>query len=85
MVVVSNQAQFADLAKTTGLARTFAFLERLLRADFSANDNLYAYRKTIAALLTSWFARHTVADLAAAFTGTSVTWTRLGSPPVSAN
>jgi hypothetical protein len=32
------------------------------------------HRVTLAALLAPWFARRTVADLAAAFAGTSVPW-----------
>jgi WhiB family redox-sensing transcriptional regulator len=69
--------QFADLAKATRLARTFAFLERVLYADFSTCGDLYTHRETIAALLAPWFSRRTVADLAAAFAGTSVPWARL--------
>jgi 2-methylfumaryl-CoA isomerase len=79
MVAALTQQQFADLVRTTRLARIFAFLERLLPADFSATDDLYAYRETIAALLAPWFGRRTVADLAAAFAGTSVTWACLHS------
>jgi 2-methylfumaryl-CoA isomerase len=74
MVAALTQQQFADLVRATRLARIFAFLERLLPADFSATDDLYTYRCTIAALLAPWFARRTVTDLAAAFAGTSVTW-----------
>jgi 2-methylfumaryl-CoA isomerase len=77
MVAALTEQQFADLIRTTRLARIFAFLERLLPADFSATDDLYAYRETIAALLAPWFGRRTVADLAAAFAGTTVTWGRL--------
>src|SRR5882724_8816780 len=58
------------------LARTFAFLERLLHADFSACGDLYTYRAAIAVLLVPWFARRAVADLATAFAETSVLWTR---------
>ena len=64
--------QFADLAKTTRLARTFAFLERVLDADFCARGGLYTHRAAIGALLAPWFARHTVPELAVAFAGTSV-------------
>ena len=64
--------QFADLAKTTRLARTFAFLQRVLDADFRARDGLYTHRVAIGALLAPWFARHTVPELAVAFAGTSV-------------
>jgi crotonobetainyl-CoA:carnitine CoA-transferase CaiB-like acyl-CoA transferase len=61
-----------------GGTRTFAFLERLLPADFSTRGDLYTHRVTLAALLAPWFARRTVADLAAAFAGTSVPWTHAG-------
>lgn len=73
-VEACTRRQFADLAQATGLARTFAFAERVLDADFCARSDLYTHRVTIAALLASWFARRTVADLAAAFAGTSVPW-----------
>jgi len=66
--------QFTDLAKATRLSRTFAFLERLLHADFSDSRDLYTHREAIAVLLAPWFARHTVADLALAFAGTTVPW-----------
>ena len=36
MVAAFTRQHFADLAKTTRLAGTFAFLERVLYADFSA-------------------------------------------------
>ena len=77
MVAAITRQQFADLAKATRLTRTFAFLERVLYADFSACSDLYTHRETIAALLAPWFSRRTVADLAAAFAGTSVPWARL--------
>jgi 2-methylfumaryl-CoA isomerase len=83
MVAALTRQQFADLARTTRLVQTFAFLERVLHADFSATDDLYAYRGTIAALLVPWFARRTVAELTAALTGTSVPWIRL--PSISGN
>jgi len=72
-----TRRQFADLAEATRLARTFAFLERVLDVDFCACSDLYTHRVTIAALLAPWFARHTVAELAAAFAGTSVPWAHL--------
>jgi 2-methylfumaryl-CoA isomerase len=75
MVAALTPRQFADLATMARLARTFAFLERLLPADFSTRGDLYTHRATLAALLAPWFARRTVADLAAAFAGTSLPWT----------
>jgi 2-methylfumaryl-CoA isomerase len=77
MVAALTRQQFVDLAKTTRLGRTFAFLERLLPADFSTCGDLYTHRATIAALLAPWFSRRTVVDLVAAFAGTSVPWARL--------
>lgn len=75
MVAALTPRQFADLATMARLAKTFAFLERLLPADFSTRGDLYTHRATLAALLAPWFARRTVADLAAAFAATSVPWT----------
>lgn len=75
VVAALTPRQFADLATAARLARTFAFLERLHPADFSTRGDLYTHRVTLAALLAPWFARRTVADLAAAFAGTSVPWT----------
>lgn len=71
-VEASTREQFADLAKTTMLARTFAFLERVLDADLCARGDVYTHRIAIGALLSPWFARHTAPELAVAFTGTSV-------------
>jgi 2-methylfumaryl-CoA isomerase len=79
-VAILASRHFTDLAKTTRLTRTFTFLERLLGADFSACGDLYTHRETIAALLASWFARHTVAGLAAAFAATAVPWQPLPIP-----
>ena len=83
-VAARTQRQFADLAHKTRLAGTFAFLERLLDADFSACSDLCTYRATIAIPLKPWFARRTVADVAAAFAGTSVTWGVASQPHQSA-
>ena len=77
MVAAHTRQEFADLARITRLVRTFAFLERVLHADFSAAGDLHTHQDTIAALLMPWFARHTVADLTAVLAGTSVPWARL--------
>jgi hypothetical protein len=55
MVAAFTQKQFADLAQMTRLAGTFAFLERVLHADFSERGDLYAHRGAIATLLAPWF------------------------------
>ena len=76
-VAAFTRRQFADLARATRLAGTFAFLERLVKADFSACGDLYTHRATIARLLTAWFARHTMAEVDAAFAGPREPWARL--------
>lgn len=76
MVVTLTARHFAELAAVTGLTGTFAELERLLGADFRGDDDRYAHREVIAALLAPWFARHTVAGIADALAGTSVLWER---------
>lgn len=76
-VTALTHQQFADLAKATRLGETFAFLERLLPADFSTGEDLYTHRVALAALLAPWFSRRTVADLASEFAGTAVPWTLL--------
>ena len=81
VVAAHTHRQFADLARATRRARTFAFLERLLDADFSACADLYTHRAAIAVLLAPWFGRRTVADVAAAFAETSVPWASLDNLP----
>ena len=76
MVVTLTARHFADLARVTGLTETFGGLEKLLGADFGKDSDRYQHREVIAALLTPWFARHTVDEVAAAFAGTSILWDR---------
>ncbi|MFZ0081642.1 MAG: CoA transferase, partial [Trebonia sp.] len=76
MVVTLTARHFADLARVTGLTETFGGLEQPLGADFANDADRYEHREVIAALLTPWFARHTLAEVAAAFAGTSVLWER---------
>ena len=83
MVAAFSRQQFADLARTARLARTFAFLERVLDADFSVRGDLHTHRHTIAMLLAPWFSRRTVADLVVAFAGTSVPWALVHHHPNS--
>jgi 2-methylfumaryl-CoA isomerase len=76
MVATVTGRHFADLAAATGLAGTFAELERLLGADFAADGDRYAHREVIASLLTPWFASRTIADIGRELGGTSVLWSR---------
>ena len=76
MVVALTRRHFADLAAATGLAETFAELERLLGADFGTDGDRYTHRLVIASLLEPWFSGHEIAEIARAFGGTSVLWSR---------
>jgi 2-methylfumaryl-CoA isomerase len=76
MVVALTRRHFADLAAVTGLADTFAGLERLLGADFGQDGDRYRHRGVIAALLEPWFAGRSLAEIERDLAGTSVLWSR---------
>jgi 2-methylfumaryl-CoA isomerase len=76
MVVALTRRHFADLGATTGLAGTFAELERLLGADFGEDGDRYRYREVLCALLEPWFAGRTLAEIERDLAGTSVLWSR---------
>ena len=76
MLVALTKRHFADLGKVTGLADTFAELERLLGADFGTDGDRYRHREVIAALLEPWIAARPLADIEREFAGTSVLWSR---------
>jgi 2-methylfumaryl-CoA isomerase len=76
MVVALTRRHFADLAAATGLAGTFAELERLLGADFRQDGDRYRHREVITALLEPWFADRPVTEIEQALAGTSVLWSR---------
>jgi 2-methylfumaryl-CoA isomerase len=74
MIVTLTARHFADLAALTGRTEVFAELERLLKADFAADDDRYRHRETIAALIEPWFAERTLAAAVDALGPTSVLW-----------
>jgi 2-methylfumaryl-CoA isomerase len=76
MICLLTARHFRDLAAATGLTQTFAELARATGADFTSDSGRYEHREVIAALLTPWFARHTVKEVSDAFEGTSVLWER---------
>jgi 2-methylfumaryl-CoA isomerase len=76
MVATVTGRHFADLAAATGMAGTFAELERLLGADLDDDGDRYAHREVIASLLAPWFASRTVAGIDQELSGTSVLWSR---------
>ena len=76
MLVALTRRHFADLGQVTGLADTFAELERLLGADFSTDGDRFRHREVIAALLEPWIAARPLAEIDKEFAGTSVLWSR---------
>ena len=76
MLVALTRRHFADLGRVTGLADTFAELERLLGADFSTDGDRFWHREVITALLEPWIAVRPLAEIEKEFAGTSVLWSR---------
>jgi 2-methylfumaryl-CoA isomerase len=76
MVATVTGRHFADLVTATGMAGTFAELERLLGADFGTDGDRYTHREVIASLLAPWFADRDVAEIGRQLAGTSVLWSR---------
>jgi 2-methylfumaryl-CoA isomerase len=76
MLVALTRRHFADLGRVTGLADTFAELERLLGADFSTDGDRFRHREVITALLEPWIAVRPLAEIEKEFAGTSVLWSR---------
>jgi 2-methylfumaryl-CoA isomerase len=76
MVVALTRRHFANLGTATGLAGTFADLERMLGADFGEDGDRYRHREVLCALLGPWFAGRTVAEIERDLAGTSVLWSR---------
>jgi len=76
MLVALTRRHFADLGRVTGLADTFAELERLLGADFSTDGDRFRHREVITALLEPWIAVRPLAEIEREFAGTSVLWSR---------
>ncbi|HEX9040640.1 MAG TPA: CoA transferase [Trebonia sp.] len=74
MVVALTARHWADLVAATGLAGPVAALEQALGADFSTEQDRYAYRDSLAGLLQRWFGAHDLDQVRAALGATSVLW-----------
>jgi 2-methylfumaryl-CoA isomerase len=76
MLVALTKRHFADLGQVTGLADTFAELERLLGADFGTDGDRFRHREVITALLEPWIAARPLAEIEREFAATPVLWSR---------
>jgi 2-methylfumaryl-CoA isomerase len=74
MVVALTARHWADLLAATGLTAPVAALEEALGADFSTEENRYAYRDALAGLLQHWFGGRDLAGVRQALSATSVLW-----------
>ncbi len=66
VVVILTPRHWRDLLAVTGLTAVFESVGQALGADFSEEGDRYLHRAVISALLEPWFARHTLAETAAA-------------------
>jgi len=74
MVVGLTAGQWTALVDVTDTRAVLAALQSHLNADFAREADRYAARDAIGAILRPWFARRTLAEVTAAFTGTRVLW-----------
>jgi 2-methylfumaryl-CoA isomerase len=74
MVVALTPRHWRDLVQVSGLQAPVQALEESLGADFSAEEDRYAYREVLAALLQRWFGDHDLAEITATLSRTSVLW-----------
>ncbi|GAA1017592.1 dehydratase [Acrocarpospora pleiomorpha] len=74
MVVALTARHWADLVTATGLRAPVSALEAALDADFSREDDRFAYRDVLAGLAQRWFAGHDLEQVRQALSRTSVLW-----------
>jgi 2-methylfumaryl-CoA isomerase len=74
MVVALTGRHWQDLVAAADLGKPVSALEEALGADFSSEDDRFAYRKVLAALLQRWFADHDLPEIRESLSRTSVLW-----------
>jgi 2-methylfumaryl-CoA isomerase len=74
MVVALTGRHWADLVAAAGLTGPVSALEQALGADFSAEQDRYAYRDSLAGLLQRWFGEHDLDQVRAALAPASTLW-----------
>jgi 2-methylfumaryl-CoA isomerase len=74
MVVALTGRHWRDLVEVTGMREPVAALQDCLGADFSAEDDRFAYREVLAALFQRWFAVRSTAEAGRELAGTSLLW-----------
>jgi 2-methylfumaryl-CoA isomerase len=74
MVVTLTGRHWDDLVAIAGLRAPVSALEEALGADFSTEDDRFAYRDVLAGLLQRWFADHDLQEICESLSRTSVLW-----------
>jgi 2-methylfumaryl-CoA isomerase len=74
MVAAITKRQWRELLDVTQTADAVTALETEVRADFADEGDRFRHRGALVALLQPWFARHPLAEVAAALGATHVLW-----------
>jgi 2-methylfumaryl-CoA isomerase len=74
MVVALTARHWTDLVAATGLRVPVSALEEALGVDFSAEQDRFAYRDSLAGLLQRWFGDHDLEQVREALAPASTLW-----------
>jgi 2-methylfumaryl-CoA isomerase len=73
LTAISNR-QWRAIGTATGLSERIAMIGPMMQVDLNDEGGRFEARHAIAAVLEPWFARRTLAEIAAAFEGSGVLW-----------
>ncbi|MGY6412436.1 MAG: CoA transferase [Alkalilacustris sp.] len=79
MVIGLTARQWKGLVKATGTAEAMAALATRLGADFNDEGARFTHRHAISEILRPWFAARNLADFAAEFDASGLTWSEFRS------
>jgi 2-methylfumaryl-CoA isomerase len=74
MITAITTRQWKALVESTGMTAVVDALQTALGVDLSLEENRYAQRETLEALLKPWFAARTLDEVTQALSGTAVLW-----------
>ncbi|MGB3603217.1 MAG: CoA transferase [Gordonia sp. (in: high G+C Gram-positive bacteria)] len=74
MVVALTPRQWNAIGEATGTTAVFAALETSLGADFTTDEDRYAHREVIAAVVRPWFAARSGDEVRAQLSAAGVLW-----------
>lgn len=76
MIVALTARHWQDLLRVSELGGPVKALEDALGADFSTDDDRFAYREVLAGLFAPWIAEMDLDEVEARLEGTSLLWSR---------